>query len=449
MCTVNRSARLFLGHELFQIKFVLFATSLNRTMKKNYTILFCLLLPWIVRAQSNFSEGFVVTHEADTLNGFIDYKEWAKNPDKITFKRSLNAEAQLFTENDIVYFEIFNKDEAYQRYILPISMDRIELPRLSVGPDTNKVIKAVFLKYIEKGKNINMLSYTDELKSRYYILNNNNLEELIYKKYFKDNVKDQFASDNRFKGQFLVISQQYPISNLNRFREKVNKATYTSSSIVPLVREINADSTSREKISSIRFFAGLTLNYGYTAYKGDFPLAKSASNKGAFTPGFTVGMDAFLNKRTKKLLFRNELSLFTNKASMTKEEASKTTSHSFEQTIVSISPQVIYHLYSNRNLRVNVGGGLSGNFGKTYNNFYKVIYANPSSGFGDINNEDGIEINKFWFVTPIRAGLVLNRSWEASIIYVYPLSSMSSFPLFSINNSTYKMGINYLFNSRN
>ena len=417
-------------------------------MRNIYTIVWFILLPCIVYGQSNFAEGLVITHKADTINGFIDYKEWAKNPDRITFKRSLSAEEQVFTENDIVYFEVFNKDEAYQRFITPISMDRIELPGLSVGPDTTRLVKAVFLKYIEKGKNIDLLSYTDDLKSRHYIFNKKTLDELIYKRYFRDNVREEFATDNRFKGQFLVISQQYPVNNLNKFREKINKTSYLLSSIAPLVKEINADSSSVEKISSIRFFAGLTANYGYSVYKGDFPLANGASSKGSFTPGFTVGMDAFLNKRTKKLLFRNELSLSTNKASMIKKDALKTTSHSFEQTIVSVSPQVIYHLYTKNNMRVNVGGGFSGNFGKTYKNFYKETFENPSSGSGDINKEDGIEINKFWFVMPVRAGLVINRSWEASLIYVYPLSSITSVPYFSINNSTYKMGLNYLFNSK-
>ena len=417
-------------------------------MKNIYTFLLFILLPCLLYGQSNFVKGFVITHKADTLNGLIDYQEWGKNPERITFKESLSAEAQVFTESDIVYFEVFNKNEAYQRFITPISMDRIELPILSVGPDTTRSVKAVFLKYIEKGKNIDLLSYKDDLKSRHYIFDKQTLNELIYKKYFRDNVREEFSTDNRFKGQLLVISQQYPVNNLNKFREKINKTSYLLSSISPLIREINSDSSSREKISSIRFFAGLTANYGYSAYKGNVPLAIGATNEATFTPGFTIGLDAFLNKRTKKLLFRNELSLHTNKASMIKKEELKTTSHSFEQTILSISPQVVYHLYTRNNLRANIGGGFGGNFVKTSNNLYKEKSSNPTSGSGDVNEEDGIEINKFWFVLPVRAGLVINKSWEASIMYVYPLSSMTSYPTFSINNSTYKMGLNYLFASR-
>lgn len=417
-------------------------------MKKLYQILLLVLLPFLAFSQPNFVKGLVITHKADTIKGFIDYQEWSKNPSTIHFKESASSEPQEFKENDIVYFEVFDKNEAYQRYILPISMDRTELPGLSVGPDTNKIVKAVFLKIIEKGKNISFLSYSDELKSRYYISNNNSLEELIYKKYYRDNLREQFATDNRYKGQFLVLAQQYPNDNSKSFREKALKAPYVLSYLVPLVKQINEDSTSIVKIPSIRFFAGLSVNYGYTSYKGDFSLSTDATNKGAFTPGFTIGMDAFLNRRTKKLLLRNEISLSINKANTIRDEELKTTSHSFNQTILSVSPQVIYHLYTRDNIRVNVGGGLTGNLGKTYKNFYKVDYVSSSSGYGDINKEDAIEMNKFWFVVPVRAGLVLSQSWETSITYVYPLSSMIYSPWFSIKSPTYKMGINYLFNRK-
>ncbi|HUH32393.1 MAG TPA: hypothetical protein VLZ28_00485, partial [Daejeonella sp.] len=86
-------------------------------MKNIYTIVLFILLPCLVYSQSNYTEGLVITHNSDTLKGFIDYQEWVKNPEKITFKTSLSAAEQVFTESDIVYFEVFDKEEAYQRFI--------------------------------------------------------------------------------------------------------------------------------------------------------------------------------------------------------------------------------------------------------------------------------------------------------------------------------------------
>jgi len=50
-------------------------------------LLLLLLFPFFASAQSNYKPGYVVTLPDDTIHGFIDYKEWDKNPEKISFKK--------------------------------------------------------------------------------------------------------------------------------------------------------------------------------------------------------------------------------------------------------------------------------------------------------------------------------------------------------------------------
>jgi len=51
-----------------------------------------LLLIFFVGATTSYGKetlypGYIITLKNDTVNGYIDYKNWDKNPDKILFKK--------------------------------------------------------------------------------------------------------------------------------------------------------------------------------------------------------------------------------------------------------------------------------------------------------------------------------------------------------------------------
>ena len=43
-------------------------------------------------SQTNYQKGFIVSNSGDTTRGFINYKEWGKNPEHISFKTSDDAD---------------------------------------------------------------------------------------------------------------------------------------------------------------------------------------------------------------------------------------------------------------------------------------------------------------------------------------------------------------------
>ncbi len=49
-------------------------------------IIFLLLVPAFLFAQSNFVKGRVITFAGDTLTGQINDRNWLRNPERITFK---------------------------------------------------------------------------------------------------------------------------------------------------------------------------------------------------------------------------------------------------------------------------------------------------------------------------------------------------------------------------
>ncbi|MGZ3814058.1 MAG: hypothetical protein ACXVJN_20060, partial [Mucilaginibacter sp.] len=65
------------------------------------------LLPLISVAQSNYKPGYVVTLKGDTIHGFINYREWNKNPRQIAFKNDINGrKGEEFTIKNAKAFAI-------------------------------------------------------------------------------------------------------------------------------------------------------------------------------------------------------------------------------------------------------------------------------------------------------------------------------------------------------
>ena len=53
---------------------------------EKYCTVVLFLLPLLSIAQANYKSGYVVTLKGDTLRGYINYKEWGRNPKDIDFK---------------------------------------------------------------------------------------------------------------------------------------------------------------------------------------------------------------------------------------------------------------------------------------------------------------------------------------------------------------------------
>lgn len=119
-------------------------------------------------AQKNLKEGYIVLNNKDTLTGFIDYREWYRNPDNVLFSSSKEAGRQRYKVNDISAFAASGL-EMYRRYTVRISMDRQLVGNIG-EKDTSGRIDTVFLKVLQTGKNVTLFSYSDDVKKRWYIL---------------------------------------------------------------------------------------------------------------------------------------------------------------------------------------------------------------------------------------------------------------------------------------
>lgn len=92
------------------------STSRSDEKNNNGSLLYLFIRDNITHAQKNLQPGYITLNNNDTLRGFIDYREWYRNPVAISFGLSREAPTNSFTIKDMRYFEVNNR-ESYQRHV--------------------------------------------------------------------------------------------------------------------------------------------------------------------------------------------------------------------------------------------------------------------------------------------------------------------------------------------
>ncbi|HEX8460234.1 MAG TPA: hypothetical protein VF623_02345, partial [Segetibacter sp.] len=129
---------------------------------KSLLCILAFLTPVFLFSQRNFQPGYVVTFSSDTVRGFIDYKEWNNTPTEIIFKPGKTDEGLMkFDLQNMRCFEVLGK-EAYQRFIVKISLDPVALDDID-AKDTSSRVDTVFLKVLVEGNVLSLFSYTDRI----------------------------------------------------------------------------------------------------------------------------------------------------------------------------------------------------------------------------------------------------------------------------------------------
>jgi hypothetical protein len=203
-----------------------------------------LLLPFFSIAQSNFQPGVIVTLKGDTLHGFVNYTGFENNPKTITFKEGATGNITKHSANDISYFAFtIGHLEEYRRYEGAITMDKVDVDNVSVERDSSIRIDTVFLRVIQKGKNLVLYSYADKIKTRFFISNNFNdaPTELIYRVYF-NNLEStrggRTVYESTYKEQLYSAGVKFNVMDA-AFKKQIQKADYADEDLINIAGKIN------------------------------------------------------------------------------------------------------------------------------------------------------------------------------------------------------------------
>lgn len=419
-------------------------------------LLLFLLFSSLSFAQTNYKQGFVVTTAGDTLHGFIDYKEWDQNPKVISFRTSANSDAtQEFDPNNSSYFEITGM-EAYQSYEGPITMDKVDKDDLSYGrADTTVITSRIFLWKRQDGPNAVLYSYKDGVKERFFLLEQgeDKPQELLYRRYFKATNSIEVVTQRFYVGQLLNVARHQGILT-DKLQREIESAAYTEQDLHKVIGKLNGRSgdeieTDRKSRITSDFFAGVALSRGTLAVYGQDHFADADENTASYMPRVAFGLDTYLNGNVQKLVLRLEGSL-TN-ANHRVRKTQQTGGGGYDELVynvvqqtASLSPQIIYNLYNKENLKFYLGAGLAFNYSHySQNNYQRQHFYGTQAG--TVYEREAYKVLlPVWSSYTIRAGVVLNRKYEISAMYLAP-GTITRYTSSEVATGSTNIGINYLF----
>lgn len=422
-------------------------------MKQFYLALICLLGPLLGHAQSNFKKAYVVSSPGDTLRGFVDYQELGgREPRTLAFKSAQNdKDARTFTPANSRQVDIEGL-VTYQSFQGRISQDAVDLKNLPHEADSTKRAADIFLRVLQKGKNASLYTYTDEIKTRYFLqLREGNIKELGFKKYYY-NQTSQVRTLKHYIGQLWFMAIELHLDT-PALKKKIERAQYTSKDLLAIVSQLNGlnEQQQNNQQGNTRVFAGLGISQTVFTVEGKHALASNSNSKDSYLPKISLGMDVFQNRDIQKFFFRGELILHAATADISGKTAEYSVDRTFNQTLtqptLTLAPQLGYNFYNRDNLKFNLGLGASFNFSTYSNNYYHTTSTYRSSGqqLSDRKIKGHHQFTAVWFAIPVRAGLVLNQKTDISLLY-FMSTSITRYVDYSFSRSSLQLGLNYLFN---
>ena len=400
-------------------------------------LLIAILFPCAVMAQNNFKPGFVITTKGDTLRGEIDLTH-NNNLKEIRFRSSPADKSQTFTPANINYYSVANV-ASYQSYDGKISTGHIDISKISNVRDTSSIQANVFLKIEQQGDRVNLYSYSDNIKTRYFIKEAGSKQpvELEFRVYFVDAGLVQVKNEDYYKIQLSNLAVKYDAEN-EKLINLIKQITYRTYDLQAVCKMINKGRivANNSNLKYFRFFAGIALNSIKTDPKDYSLLFYHAAASTYVFPKIMVGADFYPDPVVKKFVVRAELSATKNKYNTSVDSyldsrpLSKTT-YGFDQFTIAFTAQFLYNFYYTDDFKLYGGAGVSANFSSYSGNIYHNLYT-------DQIQNDALDLPKTWASFPIKAGAVINNKIDISAGYV-PAANLT------FSQSSMQIGVGYYF----
>ena len=103
--------------------------------KKFGLLLIGLLTYQLAFSQENYIPGYVIKNNNDTVFGFVDYRNWSKNPVMVKFKKNIEDAPISFNPTDITEFKV--DGEIYVSGIINTEISPIQTDKLIDDPQIN------------------------------------------------------------------------------------------------------------------------------------------------------------------------------------------------------------------------------------------------------------------------------------------------------------------------
>ncbi len=274
-------------------------------------------------SQENFIAGYIINLKGDTINGYIDYRNWNINPHKISFVEKIGNKPKVYNPLDIIEFIVL--DENYVSGIVETEISSVDISRLLLDPSLHLKKDTTFLQTLFKG-NKHLYYYNNaDSRENFYIKNDEHFELLVYKKYSKRFQEEYQGTSFEKMGKTVIMENLKYIGQLKIYfndclnlTPKIQNTKYNKLSLEKLFSDYYDCSNSKpifqKKVEKITFDIGILAGASISSleFSGEnYNYLINANFKGS--ANFSAGLffEAILPRHQYKWSVNNEL-LFTS-----------------------------------------------------------------------------------------------------------------------------------------
>jgi hypothetical protein len=419
-------------------------------MKHILTLTAALLLLFCIsksNAQSNYRKGFILTDNGNNITGWIDYRQWEKNPRTIKVKSdSLSDITKTYSVKEIAAFEIPGFDR-YVRAVVSIDQTPENINELKEDITYGAMTDTVFLRVLLKSK-ISLYEWVGP-KVHFYIKEDGKDYVELLNKYFLSGSTGKLSTSGEYKNQLIQFTDksQKPETLLSA----IDKARYKEADIFKIVEKLNGQTNeavvykiAKPKQNSSPFI-GAGLVYSSLKFTGAATPVSGLNYSKSLKPLITAGIDLPLLRNLGNLVMRLELSYY----SMQFEAADSVKgflgtdyiSYKLKNNNLAAGVSLLYNIINQPKNKFYIGAGAAFNFASYPVNKYKAFF-----GFSSRTEEKSpyLDFEKTWIGIHAKAGCLINKKIELAASVLLK-GSFTSFTKFSLKPQMASFNINYHF----
>lgn len=259
--------------------------------------------------QENYLPGFIITLQEDTVKGFIDYRNWDKNPKTISFKTGDRQEKHSYTPLELKEFTV--NTERYVGAIVETEISPSKVINMQTTSQLQLRADTAFLESVILGSKSLYYLKNEEGNENFYIDQDAKIELLMYKKYYQLQDGSKVIRENKKYMEQL----SFYFKDCSSIRSKIANTHYSRKSLEKLFDVYysctQADMAFRKKAEKTRVETGVIVGASSTSvkFRSDVNAHLVNSNYNRSTD-FAAGIffDMIIPRTQSKLSLYNDLS---------------------------------------------------------------------------------------------------------------------------------------------
>ena len=340
-------------------------------------LIISLLVPNESYSQENYQTGYVINQNGDTLKGLIDYRNWNKNPKKITFRSDITKESIFFSPLDLKKFYV--ADESYEGAVVTVDSISNRVDELTENSTFRFRTDTIFLQCIVDGAK-SLYYYKDKNNKEHFFINQGSKFELLqYKKYIKRiGTANSIIENKKYIGQLTNYFSDCPT-----VPSEFKKVEYSQKSLEKLFLRYyectKGEIKFRKKRDKVSIETGALIGVSMTKiqFSGSiFPYLGRTDYAPSVNPTAALFVNFILPRNQKKWSIANEIMYTTYSVTghdyyYENANSEQTTDTKFKHSYLRLNNMVRFR-YPTKNMLLFFNAGIINGFMISEENYKKA-----------------------------------------------------------------------------